>query len=1698
MSLPLLPIVTDKNNTTSKNNLDHKEKQFRSSVEKALQQFDYVDDWADYISRLGKLLKALTSWTPKFANVRYYVPHPYHVARRLSSSLSPDLPSGVHSKTLEVYTIIFSKIGLDTLNQQCNIWVPGILPLMNYASISIKPQLIDLYENYLLNLSSSTLEILAKPMIASLLPGIDDESSEFQPMILNLLETLKTNLNNDNLFWQSFFLIMIQSKEHRLGGLVWLTKQMPSLNAVPHLVNKSIADGADNKAPIKVSSREAMEKYALSLLLPTAAPLVTLEAGLLIRCFTNCLHDDDGILIQRGILDLLLQRLHLDSPIFIYIASENDKSLMIMSLCELLLKKDMSLNRRIWSWFLKSNTATGVTNTVNTNDTGDVNAISPQQLYFETNGLNTLLQGLENLAENGNLIKALKITQSLMDRWEMGCLVTDKMFLKLMKCVIANRDDQKVVTCASQFFDNVDTFIIWGNVSKTLIFGQSSVSEFNNLRDTPTPDYLVLEFILENFHIDNDQEIIIRHLPLILLLLLHISPKNYKLCDSLVRIIPERAFLPIQHSKITKIPSIKEIVAQIVHYYGIGEQGEDANKTSSTTSDIFLPYSPEDLSKIIIMSIYDLLLEAFKTPDNNLNKISTIFVQLYAKIPELSSSDLVIDADILATKIMELKPSVETGAPFVFGIIDLFIHCLLSKLDKISISKNLRVIIKYLWTYLINQNRQLEAMNHLRTLIRNIDRQYLESSLSAVFIEEAQIYNRLTVLTCLWNLVDESSAMGVVSKPLELVLDELFDKQSSNYLPVSKWVVNVLSVSKSSNQLLEYLTTCLLSFQFINKKSFYQFDDIEIFTYYTQTLINVLTTDEVVGLNVLNTEATSQRCIELFGITKTLDLSTYKNIIVEIFLNFLDVKSNSNSKSVRTVLSFFKLVLNGTEYNFKNIVTKFLDLSSEYIMSSSSNMEEELITVSLLDILSNVLALSHSKNIELDIFDNSDAHLKYVDFLVTSISFINSPSIISSYVKLLTESILYFQKGVFNIILPLATAMIQGAKTLFDKEYFSKNEYSNYEQFACILDGIEELIQVSHSYLAAEENSNLLSIRSSDFLQNVVSNVFSSDKGTEDEAKKLLIRRQVVLQSFDTIVKYCYNIWNSTVDTTTLATKVDDDPFAESKYHQACKYKYKSRKLMENLFNLEPIEVLVCLIEENNNDSSIFKVVHALDGNRPMLTLPHLFKMIVFRCNPTSNYLDEHSKTIISSTNISFKLVNIIEFVLKYIATLEYSAIEDFYKEFLSFIKDVVNNSHFYDMISIKILQIIALVCEKIKHSKFGIDKKVRKEYSDLFNKYILSVETEPRIIKNRKTFEALKFVVQRMEYIVCDENSSDKFNATLSALIATYVTPFFKNPTELPSYIVEFLVVLAPYAAKIKSWKLLLTDLFMNNKMFFTFSRENSKCWQKIIFEWSQYSENKTKIIDELLVTVSTSSANPFNSWSKSEVGSKGRAYFKMCYLLLISPQDQYMLKFLDLVSEVERCCLSDNIEPIVKSMGFLLLRCIFLKFQPMHFLNSWSTITFILQSNFQKIYDQGVKNNDKDLQLFFQMCKTLDTLLVLNNEEFNSTQEWIFVIDTINCIYKTEPFVALMDTLAEKLDCDDKEKEDKINSNENSIEYNENKVPMLVGIHKIASFSDLNKFCSKISCATYKSLYGSIDKVEEEEIIQDSINDLFEYCDL
>lgn len=149
---------------------DYRYRSYSSVIEKALRNFESSSEWADLISSLGKLNKALQS------NLKYsLLPRRLLISKRLAQCLHPALPSGVHLKALETYEIIFKIVGTKWLAKDLFLYSCGLFPLLAYAAMSVRPVLLGLYEKYFLPLQKLLLPSL-QAFLVGLLPGLEEGS----------------------------------------------------------------------------------------------------------------------------------------------------------------------------------------------------------------------------------------------------------------------------------------------------------------------------------------------------------------------------------------------------------------------------------------------------------------------------------------------------------------------------------------------------------------------------------------------------------------------------------------------------------------------------------------------------------------------------------------------------------------------------------------------------------------------------------------------------------------------------------------------------------------------------------------------------------------------------------------------------------------------------------------------------------------------------------------------------------------------------------------------------------------------------------------------------------------------------------------------------------------------------------------------------------------------------------------------------------------------------------------------------------------------------------------------------------------------------------------------------------------------------------------------------------------------------------
>ncbi|RUS16204.1 Dopey, N-terminal-domain-containing protein, partial [Jimgerdemannia flammicorona] len=140
------------------------------------------------------------------------------------------------------------------------------------------------------------------------------------------------------------------------------------------------------------------------------------DGSLMIRAFAATLGDSQ-MLVQRGLLELLVQNVPLENAVI----SQDDLILLMRSAAGVVLRKDMSLNRRLYAWLL-----------------GPTDIADQQSGQFSSRrGRPAFVAALRGLffSQAGGVADAqrpYKILISLMDKWEIGQPVVQDLFVDIV------------------------------------------------------------------------------------------------------------------------------------------------------------------------------------------------------------------------------------------------------------------------------------------------------------------------------------------------------------------------------------------------------------------------------------------------------------------------------------------------------------------------------------------------------------------------------------------------------------------------------------------------------------------------------------------------------------------------------------------------------------------------------------------------------------------------------------------------------------------------------------------------------------------------------------------------------------------------------------------------------------------------------------------------------------------------------------------------------------------------------------------------------------------------------------------------------------------------------------------------------------------------------------------------------------------
>lgn len=1679
--------------------LSSKDRRYVQQVEKALASFDSLEEWADYIAFLSRLQKSLQlTEDPKTSHTLPGIVYSHQIAKKLALCLSSRLPNGVHQKALSLYEDIFNSLTKTALNNDLSIWLPGLLPVLSFCSLQVKPQLLKIYKGLLGNISSKNLRIVTKPLILSLLPGLDDENSELFSDVLALMDLLKKKLDDDSHFWQNMFLSIISNPEKRLGALYWCNKRLPVFQSIV----------SEDKA-IRFSDE--------------AQACLTPDAGLLIRAFATSINSitsfnpASDIIVIRGFFDLLLTHLPLNSQVLHKLIFSKDKELLMMACCRVTLRKDMSLNRRLWNWLL------GPENDHYNKSTS--NELS-RAGYFQEYGLQSLSSSLLKIIQGkeygiSEKVDTIKISLSLViDKWEICHTITNELFLPIMEaCFHAYKgtvDRESAILHSSQaFFDGVEASYIWQNLLTTIL-------------DNKIEHLDLLHFILNNFDF-NEEEMVTTHVPIVILVLLKYGTLNHKWLDiveHLVTLAPQKSFREITEESRTKTYSDDEILESVKLYY------------DSLVNDASIEFSipPDTISFLILNSLEDLYIKNMDNPEYSF-RLCSLFCEILYTIPN-DNKEVVWSDKPLVLRMLEQPIADETTDDndkqiyllIAFGITKVLNHISngISPLEK---AKLLKIIMSNLKTSLVSPypaNYQVETVKCIFDLEISCPNHHITASILRLLLK-SPINERVRAFSTLWiHSTSFNDSNAILMEPLQLILDDLQDTDNQNSIAVMDFISYVFK-SGSSNRLLKLITSPLLNFEFMNvERNELDFnDDLGLFSYHLSTILNVVSIDGKTVKDSFNTELAVMNNSVKLSIIKSndWDISTYKSLIFYVIEKFFslrlgeDIRNDPSTvrnyyKSINTSLKLLSHLVTGNELDFINKFHMLIETCSYYTSLSDRKLyESELIENEFLKCILGFLKIAQDLKINMNLLhiDDDGKDPLLVRFIIQGIERSQTSLLLETWMSLLTRSLYLFNESVFSVILTLNDAITKKISLNFK----GITDYNNFGQLtdveasiSVLISGLEDLLSISHSYLLTSNmkanNDKVNNNSDSGFFGNVIQGVFQLESPAfrTSEQNKLYS----ILISFQDAAKLSFQIW----EWADMKPQILDNAVAEkSLTYLAHKLKFRTRKLLESLAGLERQEVVEAIIRFGNGSAETVKLLHVLDGGRPQVTLPHILNSIVSRCYSLSL---EEAQVSSMTTNITSKELS--KFLVKYIETIDNDSIMDIWNSVIQFSKDVLSHPVQFSETLPNILKVVKILSIKLNSSKLGEQRKNKKELSDLFLKLLtVSVSAKSKgflILESNNSgeeekvsgepagpetplalqdelFDALSTILEHLEDIM---QESDKVSSCVNVIIANLISPQIKpkHVDEISTKALVLLELIGKYHPN-KSWKSLIYDTFMDNS-FFNVSQSKLSQWKLILGNWISSERDKiTDLIVKVTPSVLSSSSNIF-AWNEgSEIENKRYALKRITLLILCQPNDYFLPNLDDLFSRISYS-LEASCPVSYRTEMTKLLRALVLKFSELHLLPHWTTINHELVSIFEYFREKPIKElsslTQEEANFVLSGCKLLDQLLLLKYDEFNLF-EWLFVSSNTSIVDSgsQDTMLALIDQIATESDAAlSKEPTIKIEQPSGDLR------PLLFGVRSITSISSLRSFFDSLSLINYERNYNLFDldtTACEEDVIDD-----------
>ncbi|KAI0803164.1 Dopey, N-terminal-domain-containing protein [Irpex lacteus] len=1311
---------------------DPKFKKYTQQVEKCLASFDSVHEWADFISFLKQLLKTFQAYM-QFKEI----PRKVIVAKRLSQCLNPALPTGVHQRALDVYAHILAVLGSEGLTRDLALWSSGLFPFFEYAATSVKPVLLNLFDTHYLPLQAGLRPVM-KSFILALLPGLEEETGEFFDKVMGLLDRLSGTVAPSFLF-QNIWLIMLTSPSARGTSLNFLARRLPRLKADEDITT-----------------------------------IVGRDVGLMIRAISAALEDDDS-LVRRSALDILLQSLPVDSTA-VKKASLEDRAILMRAATSVVLRRDLALNRRLYTWLL-----------------GTEETSQQQVAYLKTNALglltSTLKEEMFKPSAEYSPSRPFKIFISLLDKDEIGVPLTENLvfdaFRALKKSIESESDQgEEMKITASTLYEAVEPHALWKELLNAVL--SDILSEQGNQQGLQ-----MVRSVLATHHTP-DEEMEALHLPIVFAAILEALNRNIK---RLVEVSTREALSLLlelwrhlrlaylkERPRISGEANAKEALGPLSYaclFYELPYKPEPAESLASSSPPIVAAF--EELIRLSSTLAQTLSASQSQTPITrdslvqSLRLLTTFVEQLHtvpgfdlivtwapsewlaamlrcleSKNSSFSVVDNVISTSLKLQGAVQLKPTVKVDQRQTMAT---FTNSLLDYLRPPWASYHVRAV-SLIWQ-LENSARHPQVVSVISQSLTCRDSRRMREACDAFGV--------------LWRLTEDSLLPGLRLKiPMMIVLDTLRSDDPNLRRIGETWMRCSL---KSYLRVLDPLLYDLCDPTILRTQASLQLNGRQVqgFSYlkpfdqrYVVHVLGVLIS--VVkfggqGFTKITRSTPISRSIFSGLIDRTRDFgssvneATYMDVLVTVLIRYL--QSEPTTQLVQALGPFNESLQSAAVDLLQTLVARG-EIDTIALQSVESVVVSKLfacIHTGRLDLQNKLLHLLHSTIsalhglLDAEIQRSSripqgeqgtdgprpqapsvsySVNPLLIQTLIDGISIASNRPIIQHWLDFILMTIPQFHEMLQPAILPLNECVCKQLKSaLYEITSASQasarstdvTAYTTDADFVMFLNAIERLVLLSlshhqHSSSIEDDSMNDKPNQESSGLFGYMSNVFSSDAAAMSAEDQVPVKFTDNRGLYEAI-RVLYAVWDQLV----IPSPPNWDSQEESLTLIFGRTRTRCRRVLEHLFRAHPLEVLESSVDcwsrtKKPDDSSAFDLIDVLTSSAQTV-VAMLCDCILLRSPGISDRPRRHTPCPTLSDTTLF------DFLEQYLSRLEGPLAVQVWSRLVQLCKDFTGTSREFKPQAFNSLRCFVILADKLVQTQVVEDKRVRKELQDTFMKLV-------------------------------------------------------------------------------------------------------------------------------------------------------------------------------------------------------------------------------------------------------------------------------------------------------------------------------------------------------------------------------------------